>query len=351
MSESERVRVHIDLDWPQRRTSLELATSGPGKTDRVHLPPELARGTVSLVSVSPGLAYLEGQFTIAGVPGQGRVHTAQPCFQFVVHRTHTPARILWDSTSRAIRFGYQNAIILGPDSCPTRVFAPDEQVDEISLLVNASCIESIVRRLDCPLDEAFASALTHTEPTSFRSSGITTTEMRHSLDALTGCSLTGSFRRLYQEARIHEILAICLAQFASPSCTDRDVFLLQHDLELLEQAHDIILERITSPPTIADLAQLVGLNQTKLKAGFKKFYGTTIFGFIRLTRMQHALRLLSSGQYNVGEAAAELGYRSTGAFTRAFQAEFGCNPGSIRGKELEWPEAVDSVLIESKAPG
>lgn len=158
--------------------------------------------------------------------------------------------------------------------------------------------------------------------------------MRHSLDALTGCSLAGSFRQMYQEARIHEILAICLAQFASPSCADRDVFLLQHDLELLEQAHSIILERITAPPTISELAQLVGLNQTKLKAGFKEVYGTTIFGLIRFTRMQHALRLLSSGQCNVGEAAAELGYRSTGAFTRAFQAEFGCNPGSVRGQGL-----------------
>jgi len=334
VSETEILRVRIDLDWPAQRVPLELVTTGPGQTDIAQLPSGLARGTVALSSVSPGLAYLHGQFTVIRPSGQGRVHVPRSCFQFVFHRLHTPARVMWDRTATAVRFGYQNVIVLGPNGCPTRFFSVDEQIDEISLLVEAAHIEAIVERLGCPIAERLASALADTGAVPFLSSGITTSEMRHSLDALTSCNLTPGFKSLYQEARVHEILVLCLAQFAALPCTDRDVFLLQRDLELLERAHDILLKRLTDPPTIAELAALIGLNQTKLKAGFKEVYGVTVFGFVRLKRMQHALYLLSAGQYNVGEVATALGYKSTGSFTRAFQAEFGCNPGSIRGQDL-----------------
>lgn len=331
---TERLRVRIDLDWPKQRIPLELVTTGPGETDIAQLPSGLAHGTVALSSVAPGLAYLHGQFTVVRPSGQGRVHVPQSCFQFVFHRLHTPARVMWDPTATAVRFGYQNVIVLGPNSCPTRFFSVDEQIDEISLLVETSCIESIVERLGCPIAERLESAIAGTGAVPFLSSGITTSEMRHSLAALTNCNLSPDFKRLYQEARVHEILVLCLAQFAAPSCTDRDVFLLQRDLELLERAHDILLNRLADPPGIAELAALIGLNQTKLKAGFKEVYGVTVFGFVRLKRMQHALYLLSAGEYNVGEVAAALGYKSSGSFTRAFQAEFGCGPGSIRGQGL-----------------
>ncbi|TVR61659.1 MAG: AraC family transcriptional regulator, partial [Spirochaetaceae bacterium] len=39
-------------------------------------------------------------------------------------------------------------------------------------------------------------------------------------------------------------------------------------------------------------------------------------------------------QCNVGEVAAAIGYKSIAAFTRAFQAEFGRSPNSVRGRDI-----------------
>ncbi|TVR35736.1 MAG: AraC family transcriptional regulator [Spirochaetaceae bacterium] len=57
----------------------------------------------------------------------------------------------------------------------------------------------------------------------------------------------------------------------------------------------MLLTHYANPPTITELSAAVGLNRTRLKAGFRDRFGTTIFGFIRAQRMQRALLLLRDG--------------------------------------------------------
>ncbi len=53
----------------------------------------------------------------------------------------------------------------------------------------------------------------------------------------------------------------------------------------------------------------------------------TLPQYLRKTRMERAAELLRSGDFNVTEAALEVGYSSLSHFSLAFHQTFGCCPG------------------------
>lgn len=104
------------------------------------------------------------------------------------------------------------------------------------------------------------------------------------------------------------------------------------EMAKLHQARDLMVHRLCDPPSLGELARLVGLNEFKLKRGFKLTFGRTIYGYLREERLNRAGDLLKSGQMNVTEAALTVGYANPGAFSIAFQKRFGVNPIHYRKK-------------------
>lgn len=102
------------------------------------------------------------------------------------------------------------------------------------------------------------------------------------------------------------------------------------DKEKLIAAKELLLQRLDQPPTIKVLAKEIGLNEYKLKKGFKELFDTTVFGFIHKTRMSMAKRLLLGTGRSAKEIAYETGYSSPQHFSKAFKKEFGVTPNSIR---------------------
>jgi AraC-like DNA-binding protein len=60
---------------------------------------------------------------------------------------------------------------------------------------------------------------------------------------------------------------------------------------------------------------------------FSNQTGHTITQQLRQLRMEKAAELLRSGEFNVTEAAMEVGYSSLSHFSAAFHETFGCCPG------------------------
>lgn len=56
-------------------------------------------------------------------------------------------------------------------------------------------------------------------------------------------------------------------------------------------ARDRLLLDLSAPPTIAELAREIGLNQLKLKQGFKTLFGTSIYALFQRHRMERACAL------------------------------------------------------------
>lgn len=109
----------------------------------------------------------------------------------------------------------------------------------------------------------------------------------------------------------------------------------------LNVAKDYLLSDLSAAPTIAELAKVVGLNQCKLKKGFKSLFGNSIYAHFQGERMHRAMQLLKSN--NVTETAMVLGYSNVSHFSTAFRKQFGLLPKDARREiEPELPRYLNS---------
>lgn len=139
-----------------------------------------------------------------------------------------------------------------------------------------------------------------------------------------------------------ELIAVCLDESGGGEgelLQDAARGLRKSDAEALTQARDILARTWQEPPGLMQLARMVGLNDFKLKSGFKELFGTTVFGYVRRMRMQEARLLLEKGQANVSEAAYRVGYTNVSHFASQFHKAFGSSPGEFMSRRnTVWKE-------------
>jgi AraC family transcriptional activator of pyochelin receptor len=145
------------------------------------------------------------------------------------------------------------------------------------------------------------------------------------------CALEGSLRRLFMESKALEILTFQLDALSSskrrePAGRSRD------ERNRLEEARRIIEREFVDPPSLMTLARRVGLNDFKLKRGFRELYRTTVFGYVRTLRMEKAWMMLETGELNVSEVALAIGYTCFGHFAEAFRNRFGVTPRDFKNR-------------------
>lgn len=135
-----------------------------------------------------------------------------------------------------------------------------------------------------------------------------------------------SMKDLYIKGKTYELLSL---HFDSGENTSEEYCpFLVDDREVLKirKAKDIIISRMSEPPSLQDLSNEVGLNLKKLKEGFKQIYGDTVYSFLLDYKMEHARKLLESNQHNVNEVGLQVGYSTSSHFIAAFKKKFGTTP-------------------------
>jgi AraC-like DNA-binding protein len=98
------------------------------------------------------------------------------------------------------------------------------------------------------------------------------------------------------------------------------------DGENLIAVRNIILEDISKPPLLPDLATKVGMSETKLKVLFKQTFGDSIYNYYQKIRMEEAAFLLRQAGYSVSEVGYQLGFSNLSHFSRLFQRHYGSTP-------------------------
>jgi AraC-like DNA-binding protein len=154
-------------------------------------------------------------------------------------------------------------------------------------------------------------------------------ELRIVAYQVLNCPLEGSARRLFMESKALEILALQLDTLSSSNPRERAVK-NKEELNRLDEARRILDKEFADPPSLLMLARRVGLNDFKLKRGFREFFHTTVFGYIRMLRMEKARTMLETGELNVSEVAVATGYTCFGHFSGAFRKRFGVAPRDFK---------------------
>lgn len=156
----------------------------------------------------------------------------------------------------------------------------------------------------------------------------TAAEKHRLISELTDTSSPGGTLRIRREQIILKLLA---GQLETAVPEPAESWFATHTFEI-EKALEILDGSIQNPPTIPQLSKLVGLNEFTLKQNFKRFTGTTIYGYVTRSRMHQALELLNQRGFNVKETAYTLGYKNPQHFTAAFKRFFGQTPTEVTGK-------------------
>jgi AraC-like DNA-binding protein len=92
----------------------------------------------------------------------------------------------------------------------------------------------------------------------------------------------------------------------------------------------LIHSKPSHPWTVEELAGAVGLSRSALADRFTALVGQPPMQYLTRWRLQLAANLLRSGARNVATVAAEVGYDSEAAFSRAFKRELGVAPAVWR---------------------
>jgi AraC family transcriptional regulator, transcriptional activator of the genes for pyochelin and ferripyochelin receptors len=152
-------------------------------------------------------------------------------------------------------------------------------------------------------------------------------KIQQTISEILNCPFAEELRNIFLLSKSIELLVLQAELYETDSRTQ--FIKSDTDKSKLIEAR-ALLSDLNNTLTIIKLSELVGMNEYKLKRGFKELFGTTIFGFIHKRRMHIAKRLLSDSSKSVKEIAYETGYGSPQHFSKAFKKEFGIAPNSIR---------------------
>ncbi|MFV0400058.1 MAG: helix-turn-helix domain-containing protein [Oscillospiraceae bacterium] len=83
--------------------------------------------------------------------------------------------------------------------------------------------------------------------------------------------------------------------------------------------------------TLEELSGRFDIPLTTMKQCFKGVYGTSVYAYLKVFRMNAAAVMLRSTGESVGHIAAQMGYDNASKFSAAFKSVMGDTPASYRG--------------------
>jgi len=87
--------------------------------------------------------------------------------------------------------------------------------------------------------------------------------------------------------------------------------------------------------TLDELARAAGLSRTGLAEKFRESMGDTPLNYLRMLRVQKAMRLLSATDAKLEQVAREVGYTDAFSFSKVFKKVVGVGPRDFRRRDAE----------------
>jgi AraC-like DNA-binding protein len=157
--------------------------------------------------------------------------------------------------------------------------------------------------------------------------------MHQIIHDIMNVKLTGGLKMLYLQSKCIELLAL-QAQMYDDSVNAalyKAPLIIKpgHDTDSIYFAKDYLLQHAAQPPSLTELAKIAGINEFKLKQGFKTLFNNTVFGYLADYKLSQAHELIRCNT-PIKEVADQLGYSSVQHFNSAFRKKFGIPPGKLK---------------------
>lgn len=155
-------------------------------------------------------------------------------------------------------------------------------------------------------------------------------DLQRAIGSIIHCPYSGHMKKIFLLSKCVEILVMQAEAYHQSFGRENVYCKKSDDQERLLHARKTVEENMENPPTLSELAKLVGINEYKLKRGFKELFGTTVFGYLSDFRLEKAKLELLDTNKSIGDIAYTLGYCSPQHFASAFRKKFGISPREFR---------------------
>ncbi|AWX44665.1 Exoenzyme S synthesis regulatory protein ExsA [Flagellimonas maritima] len=146
------------------------------------------------------------------------------------------------------------------------------------------------------------------------------------LSQLMNYNLHPSIKELYVKGKVYELISLYFNKTQNADLEQCPFLADEENVRRLKMAKEIMISRMSEPPTLAELSKEIGLSLKKLKEGFKQIYGDSVYGFLFDYKMEYARKMLETGSHNVNEVGLRVGYSTASHFIASFKKKYGTTP-------------------------
>jgi AraC-like DNA-binding protein len=157
-----------------------------------------------------------------------------------------------------------------------------------------------------------------------------TAAMHQCIQDIIHCRYTGGLKLMFLQSKCIELLTMQVQLYEDTAAKTARICKSDYDKDCIHFAKDYLLQHALQPPSLHELARLAGINEFKLKQGFREVFDNTVFGYLAEYKLAQARELLLGGKLPIKEVAEQLGYSSVQHFSNAFKKKYGVSPGKAK---------------------
>lgn len=298
---------------------------------RVELTPELGTGVVEFISVAENFFIAISELEFAADCAFKYLGENWIRFSFNLSGT---AQMLFDGTRTASVESRMSHLLLHPEGVVhSDHYFGGSKGRWVSILCRKEHLTEIVGFDPEAFPQELKRFLAHGETSLYLNKRPINVPMYRCVTEMFRKPSVIALRPLYLKGKAYEALYTFLDDFAADTPrTERRLGLTRRDVDRLYEARALLERDPAQEIGLAQLSRQLGLNRTKLSQGFHALFGTTLFEFTRLKRMERAYELLRDSDLPIGQVAEQCGYQHASSFSAAFKAQYGRHPRSTRRK-------------------
>ncbi|WP_293789337.1 AraC family transcriptional regulator [uncultured Pedobacter sp.] len=201
----------------------------------------------------------------------------------------------------------------------TLQFKKNTQVSHVSISISAQYLKDFLK------EEAEHFAYLFDRANSFWIEELMTDDILRTVNEIAKKQEPGHLKSFYYKVKAMELLFYLFESLKKRESAE-NLKLNAKEIQAVYNVRDRIVSSLSNFNTIAELKQIAGMNEFKLRKIFKQVFGMGVYDYYQHLRMKEAARLLREEKLSVSEAGYEMGFENLGHFTRVFEKHIGKKP-------------------------
>jgi len=241
-------------------------------------------------------------------------------------------RINYRQLSKTFSMGNGQCNMLYSSELDSRMSHIDNHSEIFSLQITRECFLDLVGQGDGVLDE-FAGKAARKQPALFADRWLSmNAAMDRCIGEILDCPFGENLKKIWLRSKALELFVLFAHSHSGSSGTKADIR-ARHaraanpsEIEKLHFVRDYLVQNYANPNSLQALTKISGLNEFKLKKGFRELFHTSVMDFLIDYRLERARELLLNSGKNISEVAYATGYASPAYFGKAFRRKYGSSP-------------------------